>query len=116
MKILFVWPGYSKLLYDSPDLIKNLIRYFSKFIFIRKPLAFPILAALSPEECSIEVVEGGFNNVNFDKEYDLVGITCTTSSAYLAYKIADRFREKGVPVVLGGIHPSVLPKEAKGIN
>ena len=45
-------------------------------------------------------------------EYDLVGITAMTHQATRAYEIADRFRAEGVPVVMGGIHPTVLPEEA----
>ena len=48
------------------------------------------------------------------KEVDLVGITVLTKTALRAYQIADAYRKKGVPVVLGGIHPSVLSEEAKG--
>jgi radical SAM superfamily enzyme YgiQ (UPF0313 family) len=43
---------------------------------------------------------------------DLVGITINVDTALRAYAIADRFREEGVPVVLGGIHASAAPKEA----
>jgi len=94
MKILFVWPRSSTLL-------------------LRKPLTFSILAALTPKKHSVEIVEGNLGNINFNKKYDLVGITFTTLYAHLAYEIADKFRRYGMPVVLGGWHPSALPDEAK---
>ena len=50
--------------------------------------------------------------VNFSCAADLVGITTTTCSAPHAYEVADAFRGRGVTVVLGGPHPTLLPHEA----
>lgn len=43
---------------------------------------------------------------------ELVGISTITSTAPHAYEIADRLRAAGIPVVLGGPHPTFLPEEA----
>jgi radical SAM superfamily enzyme YgiQ (UPF0313 family) len=112
MKLLFVWPRESNLQYDSSDQMKIIIRLVSKVLFIRKPMTFSILAALTPEKYSIEIIERDFHDINFDKNYNLVGITCITSNAITAYQIADEFRRRGIPVVIGGHHPSALPEEA----
>ena len=50
--------------------------------------------------------------VKFSRAIDLVGITTTTCSAPHAYEVADEFRGRGVKVVLGGPHPTLLPEEA----
>src|SRR5262249_35049472 len=50
--------------------------------------------------------------LDFDRAYDLVLITVTTSVAVRAYEAARLFRQRGATVVLGGIHPSALPDEA----
>jgi radical SAM superfamily enzyme YgiQ (UPF0313 family) len=50
--------------------------------------------------------------VDFDLEADLVGISAMTSYVNRGYEIADRFRADGVPVVMGGVHPSFMPQEA----
>ena len=113
MKLLFVWPRYSDPIFNVADPMKKFIRFFSKLVFIRQPLTFSILAALTHEKHEIETVEGELHDINFDKKYDLVGITSTTSSAFLAYEIADEFQRRGIPVVLGGYHPTALPEEAK---
>ena len=113
MKILFIWPRTSKLLLENSNVTRAFVRFFSKYLFIRKPMAFSILAALTPEKHSIEVIEGDITDIDFEKDYDLVGITSITSNALLSYKIADEFRNHNVPVVLGGYHPSALPEEAK---
>ncbi len=50
--------------------------------------------------------------VPFDEKFDLVGITAFTAEIPSAYSIADEFRRRGVPVVIGGVHASALPEEA----
>jgi len=47
-----------------------------------------------------------------DVEADLVGISVMTATATWAYRTADALRERGIPVVLGGIHATALPDEA----
>ena len=79
-------------------------------------LALPILAALSPSDVDISFTDDLLTPIHLDKnlkEVDLVGITVLTKTALRAYEIADAYRKKGIPVVLGGIHPTALPKEAK---
>jgi radical SAM superfamily enzyme YgiQ (UPF0313 family) len=43
---------------------------------------------------------------------DLVGISTITSTAPRAYALADELREKGIPVAMGGAHPTFLSDEA----
>src|SRR5262245_36725093 len=50
--------------------------------------------------------------IDFDEDVDLVGITAKTTLAPRAYEIADTFRRRGVPVVLGGVHPTACSEEA----
>ena len=77
------------------------------------PLSLHVLAALTPKEYKITFINPGFFwlGKNFVRGV-LVGITCVTSSAPIAYKIADYCRRAGAFVVLGGFHVSVLPEEA----
>ena len=51
--------------------------------------------------------------INLADRYDLVAITAMTAQAPRAYQIADAFRQRNVPVVMGGIHVTALPEEAK---
>src|SRR4030043_82844 len=79
-------------------------------------LALPILAALSPADVEIYFTDDLLTPIDLEKdlkEVDLVGITVLSKTALRAYKIADAYRKKGIPVVLGGIHPTALPEEAK---
>ncbi len=79
-------------------------------------LALPILASLTPPDVTVSFTDDLLTPINLErglKDIDLVGITVLTKTALRAYRIADAYRKRGVPVVLGGIHPSALPDEAK---
>ena len=76
------------------------------------PLSLKQVAATTPDEWEVVLADELHDDVPFDGDFDVVGITAMTHQAIRAYEIADRFRARGVPVVLGGIHPTVLPDEA----
>ena len=76
------------------------------------PLGAAMVAALTPPDVEVSLTDENVTAVDFRKEADLVGITALTNTAQRAYEIADTFRARGVKVVLGGIHPSILPEEA----
>jgi radical SAM superfamily enzyme YgiQ (UPF0313 family) len=79
-------------------------------------LALPILASLSPTDVKISFTDDLLTPIDLRKDLkdvDLVGITVLSKTALRAYDIADAYRKKGVPVVLGGIHPTAVPQEAK---
>jgi radical SAM superfamily enzyme YgiQ (UPF0313 family) len=76
------------------------------------PLGLAVVAALTPPDIEVSLTDENVTAIDFQKEIDLVGITSLTIMAQRAYKIADTFRARGVKVVLGGIHPSILPEEA----
>jgi len=103
--------------YDPKNDVKPLFfqRLFSKFTAFSTYATLTILAlvAVTPKKHHIDIIEGDITDIDFDKKYDLVGISSFTAAAYSAYEIADEFRRRGVTVVLGGGHPSVLPEEAK---
>ncbi len=71
-----------------------------------------MVAALTPPEVEVSLTDENVTVIDFQKETDLVGITSLTVTAQRAYEIADTFRARGVKVILGGIHPSMLPEEA----
>ena len=77
-------------------------------------LTLPTLAALVPERLNahVRIVDEGVEPLPALDEVDLLGITCVTPSAPRAYEIADQARRLGIPVVLGGPHPTLNPQEA----
>jgi len=76
------------------------------------PLALPVLAGLTPPDVDVELVDENVQRVDLTATPDWVAITCMTASAPRAYAVADAFRGRNIPVVMGGIHPSVAPDEA----
>ncbi len=76
------------------------------------PMSLPYVAALVPPDINVSIVDENVREVDFEKEVDLVGISVLTVAAPRAYQIAEEFRKRGTPVVMGGIHPTVLPEEA----
>jgi len=82
------------------------------FYFKFPHLSLPTLAAFTPEGATVEVVDEKFHDLPDGRGYDLVGITAMTPLAPKAYRIADTYRGRGIPVIMGGYHPTVLPDEA----
>src|SRR5512141_2993500 len=72
----------------------------------------PLLAALTPPGHTMTLVEEAFAPDDIHQDVDLVGITVLTELVQRAYQIGDAYREKAVKVVMGGIHPTVMPDEA----
>ena len=82
-------------------------------IFLRFPsLALANIAALTPKEDEISVCDEQISPINYNIDIDLVAISVNTSVSKRAYEIADNFRKKGVKVVFGGFHPSLMPEES----
>lgn len=77
------------------------------------PLAFGILAARTPREIECVLYDERLEPVPFDAPVDLVALTVETFTARRAYQIAAAYRERGVPVVMGGYHPTLAPEETQ---
>ena len=75
-------------------------------------LALHLIAGLTPGEHEVKIVEEEIEEVDLESDCDLVGISCMTANAPRAYKFAAEFRKRGKMVVLGGVHPTILPEEA----
>lgn len=80
--------------------------------FTMPPQALPLLAAITPPGVTVRLFDEAVEDVNLNLEADLVGLSSMTATATRAYALADHFRSRGIPVVMGGIHPSSLPEEA----
>jgi radical SAM superfamily enzyme YgiQ (UPF0313 family) len=72
----------------------------------------PLLAALTPDVHTVKIVDEAFAPDELNEDVDIVGITVLTDLARRAYHIADTYRQRGVKVVMGGMHATVLPGEA----
>jgi radical SAM superfamily enzyme YgiQ (UPF0313 family) len=100
MKILLIMPHPNK---------KRSI--FSRFSY--PSLTLQQVAAITPPEHDVEIVDERYESINFDKKYDLIGISCLTYNSIRGYEIAAMFRKQRIPVVFGGYHASLMPDEVK---
>ena len=78
------------------------------------PLAglLAVAASIPNDQYEVVLTDENIEPIDFDLKADLVGISAMTSYVNRGYEIADQFRAKGVPVVMGGVHPSFMPQEA----
>lgn len=77
------------------------------------PLGLATLASFARPEDEVELVDEHVEELNLDDTPDLVGIQVYITNANRAYRIADLYRSRGIPVVLGGLHVTSLPLEAQ---
>jgi radical SAM superfamily enzyme YgiQ (UPF0313 family) len=100
MKILLITPS------KDPTVKKP------RFLMIPQ-LALHLIAGLTPPQHQVRIVEEELEPVDLEEPCDLVGISCMTSNSARAYALAREFRKRGAQVVLGGVHPTILPEEAQ---
>ena len=99
MKIILISPVYKV---DKP----------SQELLTLPALSLHIIAGLTPPEHDVKIVEEEVRLTDTNEDCDLVGISCYTANIRRCYELADKFRARGIPVVLGGIHPTVMPEES----
>ncbi|WP_435954723.1 B12-binding domain-containing radical SAM protein [Dryocola sp. BD626] len=77
-----------------------------------EPLMLGILASLTADDVEVALYDDRMEAIDYDAATDLVAITVETFTARRAYEIAAQYRQRGVKVILGGMHVSLLPEEA----
>ena len=102
MKITFILPAIGK----KPG---------QKYIGTWKmePLTIAVLKALTPKDVETELFDDRIELIDYHTATDLVCITVETYTAKRSYQIAERFRQRGIPVVMGGYHVTLCPEEAQ---
>src|ERR1700691_1477942 len=87
-------------------------------IYLNRALYSPLAGLLAVAACiprdryEVVLTDENIETIDFDLKADLVGISAMTSYVNRGYEIAGQFRAKGVPVVMGCVHPSFMPEEA----
>jgi len=99
VKITFIYPA-----------IGHQGRRKRKTVF--EPLSIAALAGLTPDDVKLEFFDDRVEEIDYEGKTDLVAISVETHTARRAYQVASRYRHRGVPVVLGGFHPTLAPTEA----
>ncbi|HDZ86945.1 MAG TPA: hypothetical protein ENH57_04565, partial [Actinobacteria bacterium] len=72
-------------------------------------LTLPVIASQIPEGHDVKIIDENVEPIDFSKEVDVACITTMTPSANRAYEIASEFRNRGVKVLMGGVHVSAVP-------
>jgi radical SAM superfamily enzyme YgiQ (UPF0313 family) len=102
MRILLVYP-------TTIDHSGAPVKYRKAYI---PPLSLAIIDRLTPKKHDVKIINDFVEEIDLTADFDLVGITALTAQAPRAYEIADAFRSRGKKVILGGVHPSLMPDEA----
>jgi hypothetical protein len=76
------------------------------------PLTLAYLAALTPSDWEVKLVDELVEDVDFDSPADVVALTLWTANSLRGYDVAAAFRARGVPVILGGAHTFFHAEEA----
>ena len=98
-----------RVTYIYPDMFER-----ERSVDAMQPLAIAALAAHTPPEWERRFFDERLETIDFDEDTDLVVLTLQTFTAKRGYRIAARYRAKGIPVVVGGFHATLLPEEAEG--
>ena len=77
------------------------------------PLSLLTLGALTPDHHRVTIADENIEVLDLDDTPDLIGITVKADTANRSWEISRAYREKGIPVVFGGIYPTTCPDENK---
>jgi radical SAM superfamily enzyme YgiQ (UPF0313 family) len=100
MKVTFIMPSVGKQAHGH--YVKS---------WIMEPLAIAVLSALTPPGISKSFFDDRLEDIRYEEPTDLVAINVETYTAKRAYQIAACYKKKGVPVVMGGFHATLLSEE-----
>ena len=101
MKITFILPAIGKI----PG--KKYIKSWQ----VMEPLPIMTMKALTPPQFETEFFDDRIELIDYNTKTDLVAISCETYTARRSYLIAEKFQARGIPVVMGGYHPTLMPEE-----
>jgi len=104
--------------YANDEILASYLKEDPKMLNIRKMWSSPnlgllVIAALTSEEWDITYIDEHHLSINFDDNYDVVGISCMTQQVDRGCEISRRFRSRGITTVAGGIHTTVLPEDVQ---
>jgi radical SAM superfamily enzyme YgiQ (UPF0313 family) len=100
------------LVNPKTDSLTTRPQYLNRALY--SPLAglLAVAACIPRDQYEVVLTDENIETIDFDLKADLVGISAMTSYVNRGYEIADEFRSRGIPVVMGGVHPSFMPQEA----
>jgi len=103
-----------KLIYPSQRKSNPGLKWWKQPRSHRYPgLGLLTVAALSPSYAKIKLVDDDYEEIDYKEDTDLVGISLLTINALRAYEISKNFRDRNIAVVIGGMHVTACPEEAR---
>jgi radical SAM superfamily enzyme YgiQ (UPF0313 family) len=114
LKIKFIYPKFDKFLETYPELAE-MPAIAATWAYTMPPASgIPIMAGLTPDDIEWHVQDQNIEEINFGDDSDLIAISYFTPQASYAYDIGDEFMRRGKTVIMGGMHPSMIPEDASG--
>jgi len=113
VRLRLIYPRFRKFL-EGHEALRDLVKEHLVGDYTMPPsLALPIIASLTPPDVELALTDDNIGHeIDYDESVDLVALSCFTPQAKRAYEIADEFRKRGTPTVIGGLHPTGTPNEA----
>jgi MoaA/NifB/PqqE/SkfB family radical SAM enzyme len=112
MKITFIYPKFDKFLETYPELAE-FPQIAATWAYTMPPaMGIPILINLLPPDVEWRIVDQNVEPVDFEDDADLVAISYFTPQAAYAHELGDELLRRGKTVIMGGMHPSVIPEDA----
>ncbi|MCK4776938.1 MAG: cobalamin-dependent protein, partial [Actinomycetia bacterium] len=112
MKIRFIFPNIPGYMEDLKIIAEGEPGNYEGDYRLQT-LGIPSVIAITPEDIECTFIDAQMEDVPYDHEADLVAISIYTPNAQQGFIIADKYRDIGVPVVMGGKHPTIMPENAK---
>jgi radical SAM superfamily enzyme YgiQ (UPF0313 family) len=82
--------------------------------FSTTPLGLATVAALTPRDWEVEIADENVEDINYETDADLIGITAFNVQYKRALAIGAEFQKRGKPVVFGGPYCSLFPEAFEG--
>ncbi len=112
MKVTFVYPKFDKFLETYPELAEMPAIAATWAYRMPPAMGIPILINLLPPDIQWRIIDQNIELVDYDDDADLIAISFFTPQAGYAYEIGDQFKQLGKKVLMGGMHPSMIPDDA----
>ncbi len=109
MKVYLINPRFNPTIWSFEGL-----RPFTGTRFLTAPLGLATVAALTPSDWDIALADENVEEIDFESDADLIGITAFNVQYQRALQIAQEFRKRGKPVVIGGPYCSLFPEAFEG--
>ncbi|MGE5671247.1 MAG: B12-binding domain-containing radical SAM protein [Fibrobacterota bacterium] len=112
MKITFIYPKFDKFLETYPELAEMPAIAATWAYRMPPAMGIPILINITPPDIQWRIIDQNIEPIDYDDNADLFAISFFTPQAAYAYAVGDELVKRGKKVIMGGMHPSMIPEDA----